>query len=77
MYRKHICCIAYLVFTIEYMHILGPFLLVQQPKLGIGSQAIDVYRSHILLDTHTRQAGLRWTSNRLVAEAANYTKHNR
>ena len=58
MYRKHIFCIAYLVFTIVYPHILGLVLLVKQPKLSLGIQAIYVYRSHTLLDTKKRPAGL-------------------
>ena len=52
--------------------------VAQQPDSGPGNLTVEVSRSH--RSRHTHPAGLLFTSDQLVAEAANFTthkKHNR
>jgi predicted signal transduction protein with EAL and GGDEF domain len=53
--------------------------VAQQPNKGLGRLIVEVSRSHIQTHTHThtQPAGLLWTNEQLVAEAATYTTHNR
>jgi hypothetical protein len=51
------------------------FPVAQQPNSGLGRLAVEVSRSHSIRNTHS--VGLLWTSDQPVAEAANYTAHNK
>jgi hypothetical protein len=46
-----------------------------QPNLVLGRLTVEVSRLHII--KHTHPAGLLWTSDQFVAEAATYTTHNK
>jgi len=49
--------------------------VTQQPNSGLGRLIVEVSRSRTIRNTYP--AGLLWTSNQPVAEAATYTTHNR
>ena len=53
--------------------------VVRQHNSGPGRLIVEIYRSlsHSPFHTHTDRAGLLWTSDQLVAEAAAYTVHNK
>ena len=53
--------------------------MAQQPKSGLGHLIVDVSRSRTTRHTHihTLSFSLFWTSDQLVAEAANHTKQKK
>jgi hypothetical protein len=55
--------------------------VVLEPNTGLGRLVIKVSRTHTIrrthARTHTHSVGLLWTSDRLIAESANYAKHNK
>jgi hypothetical protein len=53
------------------------FSETQQPNTGLGRLTVEVSGSHTRTHAHTHAAGLLWTSDQFVAEAATYTTHNK
>ena len=51
------------------------FSVAQQPESGLGRLIVKVSRSHT--HRHTHPVGLLWTSDKLVAETATFTTHNK
>jgi hypothetical protein len=49
------------------------FSVVPEPNSGLGRLIVEVPRSY----THTHMVGHLWTSDQVVAEAANFTTHNK
>jgi hypothetical protein len=70
-------CNNHLNFETFYNSLLTPSPVAQQPNSGLGHLIVEVSRSHTIRHTHTHQVGLLWTSDKLVAEAATYTTHNK
>jgi hypothetical protein len=50
--------------------------VAQEPNSGLDRLIIEISRPQ-KLDTHTHSVGLLWKNDKLLAEAATYTTHNK